>query len=585
MAAPQALTPEQIQQIIAAGRGNTVNIGGTLYGGQWADIGDGESRQEGALQSIYGSTGIDQAGQPFYSYDPSGAYTGQGVTKESKSFFGGLVDAFKDPVVLAALGGAGYAGLLGGGAAGAAGLTASELAAADMALGGVGGTLGAEALAGAATAGAGASALSSLTPAQIANLARAGINVAGLLGGANAITNMGGGGGGNTSTPITYSGGGAGGYSPEYFSQLQSNYNSLMPNVPRDVASPLQNWYSTQFNPGASVTGSLFGDMTGGTSGGMTPVGGVKPVTTPVVKPVTTVPTTTVPAATVIANSPLYTSLTNKSTSTDVAKAYADFIAKAGGNTTANRKAATDYLTNLGLTQGQIESSYSAYLDTLPAAGNTYQQLNAKANVDNVVQSYKTFIENAGGNTAANRELATNYLKDIGVPDTLINQAYTTYLGGLPESGNTYQQLNANATPKNVAEAYSSFVSGAGGDTAANQATAVNYLKDIGLSDDQINQAYSTYLTGANVGSSNTGVSTGGGMLSGASTTGTAAEPSYTALAASSSPQSIAAAYADFVASAGGDTPANQQAAIDYLTGLGVSQDTINSAYGLFTGA
>jgi hypothetical protein len=606
MAAPHALTPEQIQQIIAAGRGNTVNIGGTLYGGNWADIGDGESRQEGALAGITGSTGIDAAGQPFYSYDPTGAYTGQGTTKASQSFFGGLADAFKDPVVLAALGAAGYAGLLGGGGA-AVGNGAflgegvpSGIGAWDAAFTGAGGAfnpafaLGADGLVGTAlptatAAGTTTTATGGLTAAQIANLAKAGINVAGLLGAGNAISNMGGGNTSTTATPVTYSGGGAGGYSPEYFSQLQSNYNSLMPNVPRDVASPLQNWYSTEFNPGASVTGSLFGDMVGGTSGGMAPNTGVKPVTPPVVRPPVVPPVVrppVVPPTTVIANSPLYTSLTKTSTPTDVAKAYADFIAKAGGNTTANRKAATDYLTNLGLTQGQIESSYSAYLDTLPAAGNTYQQLNAKANVDNVVQSYKTFIENAGGNTAANRELATNYLKDIGVSDTLINQAYTTYLGGLPESGNTYQQLNANATPKNVAEAYSSFVGGAGGDTAANQATAINYLKDIGLSDDQINQAYSTYLTGANAGSGNTGVSTGGGMLSGgASTTNTAAAPSYTNLAASSSPQSIAAAYADFIASAGGDTPANQQAAIDYLTGLGVSQDTINSAYGLFTGA
>jgi hypothetical protein len=307
MAAPQALTPEQIQQIIAAGRGNTVNIGGTLYGGQWADIGDGESRQEGALQSIYGGTGIDQAGQPFYSYDPSGAYTGQGVTKESKSFFGGLKDAFSDPVVIAALlGGAGAAGMFGGAAAGgAAGLTAAEAAGLGLTAAEASalGLSASEFAAAAGTAGAagvaGAAGASGLTAAQIANLARAGINVAGLLGATNAISNMG---GGNTSTatPVTYSGGGGGGYSPEYFSQLQSNYNSLMPNVPRDVASPLQNWYSTQFNPGASVTGSLFGDMAGGTTaGGMTPNTGVKPVTTGVVKPTTIVPTTTVPTTTV----------------------------------------------------------------------------------------------------------------------------------------------------------------------------------------------------------------------------------------------------------------------------------------------
>jgi hypothetical protein len=589
MAAPQALTPEQIQQIIAAGRGNTVNLNGTIYQGNYADTGSGETFQEGALQDIYGYTPEqNKVGGTYNQYDPTGAFSRTGTQQEVNAtedfikFLAGAGLTFALPGALSGslFGGAGAAEI-GNGAFLGEGVP-SGVGAWDAAFTGAGGAfnpafaLGADGLVGTALPTTTLpAATSGLTAAQIANLARAGINVAGLLGATNAISNMG---GGNTSTatPVTYSGGGAGGYSPEYFSQLQSNYNSLMPNVPRDVASPLQNWYSTEFNPGASVTGSLFGDMVGGTSGGMAPNTGVKPVTPPVVRPPIVPPV--VPPTTVIANSPLYTSLTKTSTPTDVAKAYADFIAKAGGNTTANRKAATDYLTNLGLTQGQIESSYSAYLDTLPAAGNTYQQLNAKANVDNVVQSYKTFIENAGGNTAANRELATNYLKDIGVSDTLINQAYTTYLGGLPAAGNTYQQLNANATPKNVAEAYSSFVGGAGGDTAANQATAINYLKDIGLSDDQINQAYSTYLTGANTG--------GSGMLSGgASTTGTAAAPSYTNLAASSSPQSIAAAYADFIASAGGDTPANQQAAIDYLTGLGVSQDTINSAYGLFTGA
>jgi hypothetical protein len=569
---PQALTPAQVAQIVAAGRGNTVNIGGTLYGGQWADTGSGETMQEGALQNIYGSTGVDAAGQPYYSYDPSGAYTGQGTTKKSQSFFGGLGDMFTDPVFLAALGGAGYAGLLGGGGATAAAAGgAGDLWAAEMAAAAPASEVAA------ATAAANA-ASTGLTAAQIANLAKAGISIAGLTAGANAISNIGG--TKTAATPVTYSGGGAGaGYTPDYFSQVQSNYNNLMPNVPRDVASPLQQWYSTEFNPGASVTSSLFGDMVGGTS--KTPVA---PPIVPVV-PKTVTPVTTV--------APSYTSLTKTSTPVDVAKAYSDFIANAGGNTAANRKAATDYLTNLGLTQGQIESSYSAYLNTLPAAGNTYDVLNAKATPTNVASAYSAFINNAGGNTAANRETATNYLKDIGVADTTINQAYTSYLDTLPAAGNTYQELNAKATPTNIANAYSSFVAGSGGDTAANQTTAINYLKDIGLSDEQINQAYNTYVaevaqppittTTAITGGGNGMLSSGGGE----SMTGTVAavEPSYTTLGAGSSPQTIAAAYADFVASAGGDTAANQQVAIDYLTSLGVSQDTIGKAYGLFKGA
>jgi hypothetical protein len=578
---PQALTPEQVQQIIAAGRGNTVNIGGTLYGGQWADTGSGETMQEGALQNIYGSSGQVGAGLPYYEYDPTGAYTRTGSQQKVGSFFGGLGEMFSDPVFLAALGGAGYAGLLGGGAAGAAGVVGSDLAGLSGIPAGTGALTAAEAAAlyGTTAAGAGAA---GLTASQIANLARAGISVAGLIGAGNAISNI-----GSTRTPatttppITYSGGGAGGYSPDYFSQVQSSYNQLMPNVPRDVASPLQNWYSTEFNPGASITGSLFGDMVGGTS----TTTGLRPTTIPntVPKPVT--PPVVIPRTTTPSTSPLYTSLTKTSSPTAVANAYADFISKSGGNTAANRKAATDYLTNLGLTQDQIGTSYNAYLSTLPASGNTYDALNATANSGNIAKAYSSFIANAGGDTEANRQRAITYLRDIGITEDAIGQAYTTYLSSLPattgtavtNTGNTYQGLSATSAPTNIAQAYETFVSGRGGDTSENQATAINYLRDLGLSDEQIGQAYNTYTAGT---------STGNGMLSaGQSMTGTAGEPSYTNLAAASSPQSIAQAYADFVSASGGDTPENQRAAIDYLTNLGISQDTIGTAYGLFKGA
>ena len=62
-------------------------------------------------------------------------------------------------------------------------------------------------------------------------------------------------------------------------------------------------------------------------------------------------------------------------------------------------------------------------------------------------------------------------------------------------------------------------------------------------------------------------------------------QPTYTQLSSVSSPADIAAAYRDFVASSGGDAAANQRAAIDYLTNLGIAQDTIGTAYGLFKGA
>jgi len=576
---PQGLTQDQINQIIAAGRGNTVNINGTIYQGSYADTGSGETFQEGALQDIYAYTPEqNKVGGAYTQYDPTGAYSRTGNQQAvsnsltpfilgSAALFGGL--------------GGGFESLFGGGTgagssfealnAGASAMT--DLGAFELANAGAG-AFGAGALAdGALTSGAlttGANTAGALTAAntltsglttdQIIKLANAGINVAGLVGLTNAVTNTG---GNNTMTPTGFTGGmnTGGGYSPDYFNKVQSSYNALLPSMPRDVATPLQDWYSSGFNPGGGSTGYT-------TGGGMMTSGFNQPVNTSTVRQPTTVVTP-----------PTYANLSKTSTPTQVASAYADFIKNAGGNTAANRKAATEYLTKLGLTQDQIGTSYNAYLNTLSASGDTYDKLNAKATPENIAKAYSAFIANAGGNTEANRQRAITYLKDIGISEGQIGQAYNTYIGGLPEAGNTYQQLNAKATPQNIAQAYSAFVGGAGGDTAANQQTAINYLKDIGLSDAQIGQAYNTYLAGTNTGG-------GGGMLSaGESMTGTADEPSYTDLAASSSPQSIAQAYADFVSASGGDTPENQRAAIDYLTNLGISQDTIGTAYGLFKGA
>lgn len=240
MAAPKALTPEQIAQIVAAGRGSTVNIDGLFYGGNWADQGSGESMQEGPLQNITASTGKG-AGNPYYEYNPTGAFTREGVEQKVDSGFG---EFLLGAGALFALPGALNGSLFGTGAG--AGLTTSELAAADMALGGAGGTAGAEALASAAAAGG-----TTLTASQIANLAKAGINVAGLMGATNAISNM----GNATTTPAgtalpTQA---APEYTADYFAKLQGAYNQALPGMPRDVVSNLADWY------GGSTGGMMSG--------------------------------------------------------------------------------------------------------------------------------------------------------------------------------------------------------------------------------------------------------------------------------------------------------------------------------------
>jgi hypothetical protein len=65
---------------------------------------------------------------------------------------------------------------------------------------------------------------------------------------------------------------------------------------------------------------------------------------------------------------------------------------------------------------------------------------------------------------------------------------------------------------------------------------------------------------------------------------GGAVRPSYESLTASSTPAQIAAAYKDYAAASGGDTQANQERAVDFLSKLGVSAPTIESAYNTYLG-
>ena len=61
-----------------------------------------------------------------------------------------------------------------------------------------------------------------------------------------------------------------------------------------------------------------------------------------------------------------------------------------------------------------------------------------------------------------------------------------------------------------------------------------------------------------------------------------AAGGDYRSLTKDSSAEDIASAYKQFTTAGGGDTAANQQAAISYLTNLGIGQDTIGQAYGTY---
>ena len=294
MAAPQALTPEQIQQIIAAGRGNTVNLNGTIYQGNWADTGSGETLQQGALQNIYGYTPEqNKVGGTYNQYDPTGVFQQTGTQQEvnaNKDFLKFLAGS----ALTFALPGAINGSLFGTGAATAgtgaatAGMSAAELAQLDLALGGAGGSAGAAELAAALNTGAAtttltnltggsgvltgaaggitadsvaaklaadagttvgqltaAAASTGLTTAQVANLLKAGISIAGLVSANNAISNASGNkaGANTTAAGVSIPTQGTPQYNADYYSRVQGAYNQAMPGAPRDVVSNLAAWY------------------------------------------------------------------------------------------------------------------------------------------------------------------------------------------------------------------------------------------------------------------------------------------------------------------------------------------------------
>jgi len=79
-----------------------------------------------------------------------------------------------------------------------------------------------------------------LTDEQMLKLLQVGLGLFGTVGATSAL--------GGTNTPVT-------GiptqtppmYTDDYFTRVQQNYNRLLPAVPRDVASPLRDWYTSQY--------------------------------------------------------------------------------------------------------------------------------------------------------------------------------------------------------------------------------------------------------------------------------------------------------------------------------------------------
>jgi hypothetical protein len=107
--------------------GQSVILGDTIVAPEYRVTGSGETLEVGALESFFTSKTTGDvnykapAGSQYQQFNADGTFLRTGVTQKDKSFFGGLKDAFSDPVVLAALlGGAAASGVFSGLGAGTA---------------------------------------------------------------------------------------------------------------------------------------------------------------------------------------------------------------------------------------------------------------------------------------------------------------------------------------------------------------------------------------------------------------------------------------------------------------------------------
>jgi hypothetical protein len=185
--AQRGALPEDLMARIAAAPDAPVKIGDTWYQGIYGQsTGSGETFDRGPLTSYVSYTDAEnKAGGQYTKYDVTGEKAGTGVQQKVAGFVGGLKEAITDPVVLAAILGAGASGLLGGG--GIAGGATTGAAAGT----GTGLTVGGAAAGTGITAGAGGLGLSTTGAGLGAGGVGAGLTTGAGLTGTGVLTGSG----------------------------------------------------------------------------------------------------------------------------------------------------------------------------------------------------------------------------------------------------------------------------------------------------------------------------------------------------------------------------------------------------------
>lgn len=160
-----------------------------------------------------------------------------------------------------------------------------------------------------------------------------------------------------------------------------------------------------------------------------------------------------------------------------------------------------------------LNRAYPQYVKNVNDAYGTIGRSGFGSDASNIDNAGYNYWMNQLSSGAVKPEDLTSRVQQAAIdngswkPATTVT-ADTSNVSGTTNTGNTntvtananwlYNTLNAYSDPSDVANAYSQWINANGGDTAANQAAATDYLKNLGISTDTINSAYSNYLNSLN---------------------------------------------------------------------------------------
>jgi DNA-binding transcriptional regulator YiaG len=263
-------------------------------------------------------------------------------------------------------------------------------------------------------------------------------------------------------------------YTPEYYQAIQQKYNQYMPQQQgKDISADLKNWYETKYSPAATQSPSAF--------------------TQAQINQPTNI------------NNYIAQQKTINPQAFTTSEQYAAAMDKYGVTPASLAKALNIPEWQVQLEYNRVDPSgkYAASANNLIQQVVTGMQQSGKSNADiaALMDQYKTTpsqVASALNMSAQDVQNLYNTADPKGlfstVPTTTTAAAQTTQ----PATPTyTPPSLSSASTPAEIAQAYSNFInsSGAygGGDTAANREAAINYLSNLGVSNDTIGQAYGLF--------------------------------------------------------------------------------------------